>query len=167
MGHTKSLDFYLLGVLLYEMIVGVPPYFSTDRQKLFENIQSGPLKIPHTMSENARNLILQLLNRNPQKRLGAGPRDSEEVKEHPFFQGVNWDDVIERKLPVPQPKIRNIEPNPVSIQSFLLDEEKGEFDMKERMEKEKQRSPRKQQQQFFGTPHFPDPNKIAGWSFIK
>ena len=59
------------------------------------------------------------------------------MKEHPFFQGVNWDDVIERKLPVPQPKIRNIEPNPVSIQSFLLDEEKGEFDMKERMEKEK------------------------------
>lgn len=38
MGHTKSIDWYLLGVLLYEMIVGVPPYFSTDRQKLFENI---------------------------------------------------------------------------------------------------------------------------------
>lgn len=37
-GHTKSIDWYLLGVLLYEMIVGVPPYFSTDRQKLFENI---------------------------------------------------------------------------------------------------------------------------------
>jgi serine/threonine protein kinase len=76
------------------MIVGVPPYFSTDRQKLFENIQSGPLKIPHTMSETARNLILQLLNRNPIKRLGAGPRDSEEIKEHPFFNDMKWDDVI-------------------------------------------------------------------------
>lgn len=57
-GHSKSIDWYLLGVLLYEMIVGVPPYFSTDRSKLFENIQSGPLKIPNTMSENAKHLIL-------------------------------------------------------------------------------------------------------------
>lgn len=53
------------------------------------------------------------------------------MKEHPFFEGVNWEDVIERKLEVPQPKIRNIEPNPVSIQSFLLDEEKGEFALKD------------------------------------
>lgn len=89
-GHTKSIDWYLLGVLLYEMIVGVPPYFSTDRQKLFENIQTGPLKIPHTMSIDARNLILQLLNRNPMRRLGAGPKDSQEIKEHAFFKDINW-----------------------------------------------------------------------------
>jgi serine/threonine protein kinase len=105
-GHTKSIDWYLCGVLLYEMIVGVPPYFSTDRQKLFENIQGGPLKIPHTMNPEARNLILMLLNRNPMKRLGAGPRDSEEVKEHEFFKGTNWDDVIQRKLPVPPAKAK-------------------------------------------------------------
>jgi len=121
-GHTKSIDWYLLGVLLYEMIVGVPPYFSTDRQKLFENIQGGPLKIPHTMSENARGLILQLLNRNPMKRLGAGARDSEEIKSHIFFKDVDWKQVIEKRLPVPKARIRKIEPNPISIQSFLLDE---------------------------------------------
>jgi len=93
-GHTKSIDWYLLGVLLYEMIVGVPPYFSTDRQKLFENIQGGPLKIPHTMSEAARSLILQLLNRNPHKRLGSGPRDAQDIKDHPFFSNVDWEKVI-------------------------------------------------------------------------
>jgi serine/threonine protein kinase len=91
------------------MIVGVPPYFSTDRQKLFENIQGGPLKIPHTMSENARGLILQLLNRNPLKRLGAGPRDSEDIKAHVFFKDVDWKMVIDRKLPVPKAKTRKIE----------------------------------------------------------
>lgn len=48
-GHSKSIDWYLLGVLIYEMLVGVPPYFNTDKAKLFENIQQGPLKIPHTM----------------------------------------------------------------------------------------------------------------------
>jgi serine/threonine protein kinase len=64
-GHARSIDWYLLGVLIYEMLVGVPPYFNTDKAKLFENIQSGPLKIPHTMPPPARNLILSLLNRNP------------------------------------------------------------------------------------------------------
>ena len=48
------------------------------------------MKIPHTMSENARGLILKLLNRNPLKRLGASPRDSEEIKQEIFFKDVDW-----------------------------------------------------------------------------
>jgi serine/threonine protein kinase len=48
-GHTKSIDWYLLGVLIYEMLVGVPPYFNPDKAILFKNIEQGPLKIPHTM----------------------------------------------------------------------------------------------------------------------
>jgi serine/threonine protein kinase len=77
------------------------------------------------MSENARGLILQLLNRNPLKRLGAGPRDSEDIKSHIFFKDVDWKMVIERALPVPKPKIRKIEANPsLSMQSFLLEDEK-------------------------------------------
>ena len=78
------------------------------------------------MSENARGLILQLLNRNPLKRLGAGPRDSEDIKSHIFFKDVDWKMVIERRLPVPKSKIRKIEPNPqISMQSFLLEDEKN------------------------------------------
>lgn len=84
------------------------------------------MKIPHTMSETARGLILQLLNRNPMKRLGAGPKDSEEIKCHVFFKDVDWKVVADRKLSVPKPKIRKIEPNAISIQSFLLEEEKLE-----------------------------------------
>ena len=64
-GHTRTIDWYLLGVLIYEMLVGVPPYFNTSKTKLFENIQQGPLKIPHTMPHDARQIILLLLNRNP------------------------------------------------------------------------------------------------------
>ncbi len=48
-GHSKSIDWYLLGVLIYEMLVGVPPYFNPDKAILFKNIEMGPLKIPHTM----------------------------------------------------------------------------------------------------------------------
>lgn len=60
------------------------------------------------------------------KRLGAGQRDSEEIKCHIFFKDVDWKQVIERRLPVPKPRIRKIEPNLISIQSFLLEEEKVE-----------------------------------------
>ena len=49
------------------------------------------------------------------KRLGAGPRDSEEIKSHIFFKDVDWKIVIEKKLPVPPSRIRKIEPNPISI----------------------------------------------------
>ena len=45
-GHGKSVDWYLLGVLLYEMLVGMPPYFNRDREKLVSNIQKGPLLMP-------------------------------------------------------------------------------------------------------------------------
>ena len=47
--------------------------------------------------------------------MGSGPRDSLDIKEHPFFLGVNWDDVIDKKIPVPKSKTRKIEPNLVSI----------------------------------------------------
>jgi len=46
------------------------------------------------------------LNRNPSKRLGAGPQDAEEIKQHPFFKGVNWKEVYDRKLTPPKPTIK-------------------------------------------------------------
>ena len=57
-GHNRTVDWYLLGVLLYEMLVGVPPYFSNNRQTLFQNIKSGPLKLPHNFSTEAKNLLI-------------------------------------------------------------------------------------------------------------
>lgn len=99
--HYKSLDWYLTGLLLYEMIVGQPPYYKNNRKELFENIMNGPLRIPQSMSLEARDLILNLLNRNPKKRLGAGPEDANELKRHAFFKDINWADVEQGKLTMP------------------------------------------------------------------
>ena len=49
-GHGKSVDWYLLGVLLYEMIVGKTPYYSPNKQQLLENIENGDLYLPREMS---------------------------------------------------------------------------------------------------------------------
>ena len=60
------------------------------RDELFHNIQKGVLKIPASLSEECKNLIVSLLNRNPSKRLGAGSEGSEDIKRHPFFNGIEW-----------------------------------------------------------------------------
>jgi serine/threonine protein kinase len=91
-GHGQSLDWYLLGVLLYEMIVGVTPYYSTNKEELFDNIVNGKLKLPRNISAEVKSLIIQLLNRNPKKRLGnkPGEQGAEQIMGHPFFKETNW-----------------------------------------------------------------------------
>ena len=59
-GHGKAVDWYLLGVLFYEMIVGKPPYFSMDKNELLNNIQRGKLKIPSSLSIEAKELIIDV-----------------------------------------------------------------------------------------------------------
>jgi serine/threonine protein kinase len=74
-GHGQALDWYLLGVLLYEMLVGVTPYYSKNKDELFDNIINGKLKLPRNISDEVKTLIISLLNRNPCKRLGCLPGD--------------------------------------------------------------------------------------------
>lgn len=70
-GHNRMIDWYLLGVLFYEMLTGVTPYFADNKDQLYFNILKGPLKMPNKgISELAKDLILKLLVRNPTKRLG-------------------------------------------------------------------------------------------------
>ena len=59
-GHNRTVDWYLFGVLLYEMLVGCPPYFANNREQLFKNIKGGVLKVPMQMSKNAKLLIMQV-----------------------------------------------------------------------------------------------------------
>lgn len=70
-GHGKSLDWYLVGVLFYEMLVGISPYYTSKKEDLFDNILYGKLKLPRSISDDARDLIMKLLNRSSKKRLGA------------------------------------------------------------------------------------------------
>lgn len=138
-GHGKSVDWYLLGVLLYEMLVGIPPYFTNNRDQLFHNIQRGPLLIPSSLSHEAKTLLIGLLSKNPLKRLGAGPRDAEEIKEHDFFKDLNWDEVHKRRLQPPKPEIREIKPVEIPYTQIFNDLKLGGIG---------------------------DENKLPGWSFV-
>ena len=102
-GHGKAVDWYLLGVLFYEMLVGIPPYFTENQEMIFKNIEKGDLTIPNFVSERAKVLLRALLKKDPAQRLGYN-NDVEEIKAHEYFRGINWDDVYKRKMKPPVPK---------------------------------------------------------------
>ena len=95
-GHGKAVDWYLLGVLIYEMIIGIPPFYSENRHEIFENIDKGSLKFPNYVSKESKSLLMKLLERDPAKRLGSGPMEANEIKDHPFFKDLSWDEIINR-----------------------------------------------------------------------
>ena len=100
-GHGKAVDWYLLGVLFYEMLVGITPFFTTRKEDIFHNIEFGELKIPEFISESAASLLRGLLQKDPNKRLGGSIKDAQEIKEHPYFKDVDWDNVYNKKIPPP------------------------------------------------------------------
>lgn len=157
-GHGKSVDWYLLGVLLYEMLVGTPPYFSGNKDELFNNIISGPLKLPRSISTDAKNLMVSLLNRNPTRRLGAGPEGALEIMRHPFFDGINWTDVANKNTHPPLPRIRTEDfNNQYPYSEFSKQQLNDIFDD----EQEIQNQAHQADPQNVGT------QNVDGWSFVK
>ncbi|XP_021716254.1 phototropin-1-like isoform X1 [Chenopodium quinoa] len=90
-GHTSAVDWWALGILIYEMLYGYTPFRGKTRQKTFTNVLQKNLKFPSSkqVSLHAKQLIYQLLQKDPKSRLGAY-EGANEIKRHPFFRGVNW-----------------------------------------------------------------------------
>nr|AML76938.1 putative LOV domain-containing protein [Ehretia acuminata] len=90
-GHTSAVDWWALGILLYEMLYGYTPFRGKTRQKTFTNILQKDLKFPGSTSVSlqTKQLIYRLLHRDPRNRLGSR-EGANEVKKHPFFRGINW-----------------------------------------------------------------------------
>ncbi|CAD8065389.1 unnamed protein product [Paramecium primaurelia] len=103
-GHGRQVDWYMLGIFIYELLVGAPPYYDAEKEILKENIKRAPLKLPRHLSQEAKDIIIQLLIRDPKRRLGC-KEDSKEIKSHPWFNDINWQDCYNKKLQPPKPLI--------------------------------------------------------------
>ena len=96
--YGRAVDWWGLGVVMYEMMCGRLPFYNRDHDILFELILVEEVKFPKTLSAEAKNLLQGLLIKDPQRRLGGGPEDSKEIMYHPFFRGINWQDVLAKKV---------------------------------------------------------------------
>ncbi|XP_020519544.1 probable serine/threonine protein kinase IREH1 isoform X1 [Amborella trichopoda] len=97
-GHGTTADWWSVGVILFELLVGIPPFNAEHPQTIFDNILNRKIpwpRIPEEMSNEAQDLIDKLLTEDPHQRLGAN--GAAEVKQHPFFKDINWDTLARQK----------------------------------------------------------------------
>lgn len=107
-GYNKMVDFWLLGVLIFEMCCGWLPFYADSVQQMYKNIAYGKVKFPKdALSPDGRSFVKGLLNRNPNHRLGS-KGDAKELKEHPFFLDIDWDALVNKRIPPPfRPHVTN------------------------------------------------------------
>lgn len=99
-GVGVSSDIYGIGCVLYEMVVGEPPYFDEDIDQLFQNIKQGRLRFPSALSQDIRSLLSQLLERDIKRRLGT--KNINDIKQHPFFSKIDWPLLESKRLSIPR-----------------------------------------------------------------
>ena len=107
-GHNMLVDYWALGILMYEMAAGVCPFLADDQIKTCRAILSGKIDFPSYFSPTLRDIIRSLLQKDPAKRLGL--RSNDDIKNHTCFSGFDWDGLVQRKLRAPYvPRIANEE----------------------------------------------------------
>ena len=106
-GYDKMVDWWSLGCVMYEMLMGRLP-FAIKRGTINLKKYEKKIDFPRKISNEARDLIEKFLVVNPTERLGYGPNGTDDIKNHPFFNGVDWDLAIQKKYKPPFiPKLKN------------------------------------------------------------
>ncbi|XP_042904976.1 cAMP-dependent protein kinase catalytic subunit 3 isoform X2 [Parasteatoda tepidariorum] len=100
-GHNKAVDWWALGILIYEMLSGFPPFFDTNPFAIYEKILAGKIDWPKHIDPIAKDLIKKLLVPDRAKRLGNMKHGSEDVKRHRWFKNISWEDVYYKKVQTP------------------------------------------------------------------
>ncbi|XP_046673108.1 cGMP-dependent protein kinase, isozyme 2 forms cD4/T1/T3A/T3B isoform X3 [Homalodisca vitripennis] len=110
-GHDISADYWSLGVLMYELLTGTPPFTGADPMKTYNIILKGidAIEFPRNITRNATVLIKKLCRDNPAERLGYQKGGISEIQKHKWFDGFNWEGLRNRTLIPPiLPKVRNV-----------------------------------------------------------
>lgn len=107
-GHGKEVDWWSFGILVHDMLTGAPPFTGGNRKIITERVLKSKLQLKKYLTPNAKDLLKKLLNKQAENRLGAGEKDSRAIKEHKFFSGVKWEDVLARTNKPPfQPLLKS------------------------------------------------------------
>ncbi|GMT03632.1 hypothetical protein PENTCL1PPCAC_25806, partial [Pristionchus entomophagus] len=110
--YTRAIDWWGLGVLIFEMLVGEPPFSGEDEEEIFDSIVNDDVRYPRFLSIESISIMRRLMRKTPEKRIGTGEKDAAEVQSQRFFKHINWDwdKLLAKKLKPPfVPTIRNME----------------------------------------------------------
>ncbi|XP_078041412.1 serine/threonine-protein kinase N isoform X2 [Augochlora pura] len=99
--YTRAVDWWGLGVLIFEMLVGESPFPGDDEEEVFDSIVNDEVRYPRFLSLEAIAIMRRLLRKNPDRRLGSSERDAEDVKKQAFFRHIAWDDLLLRRVKPP------------------------------------------------------------------
>ncbi|KAI8128635.1 brain isozyme, Protein kinase C [Lucilia cuprina] len=167
--YGKSVDWWAYGVLLYEMLVGQPPFDGEDEEELFAAITDHNVSYPKSLSKEAKEACKGFLTKQPNKRLGCGPSGEEDVRLHPFFRRIDWEKIENREVQPPfKPKIKhrkdvsNFDKQFTSEKTDLTPTDKCHYKkpanaVKTKTNKNKQQQRKKEQEQVakaLGTKHY-------------
>ena len=105
-GYTRSVDWWTLGTLLYEMLTGLPPFYDENIKTMYNKILNDPLKFPPMLERtDAKDLLTKLLQKDPKLRLS----DAADIKAHPFFKDIDWHKLLSKSyLPPFKPNVENL-----------------------------------------------------------
>jgi serine/threonine protein kinase len=105
-GYGKGADWWALGVLIYEMLAGQPPFYHDNHLKLYDLIVNGPTQFPPGFDPLARDLVQRLLEKTATRRLGVLALGPQDVLQHAWFRGVDWAKLRAEQLRAPfKPKV--------------------------------------------------------------
>ncbi|XP_071440740.1 serine/threonine-protein kinase Sgk1-like [Hetaerina americana] len=99
--YDLSVDWWSLGAVLYEMLHGLPPFYSRSTAEMYDSILNKPLKVRSSISEVAKDFLTQLLHKDPLQRLGSGIGDWDDVRSHRYFASVDWEALLEKRIRPP------------------------------------------------------------------
>ena len=102
-GHDKGVDYWAFGILVYEMLVGSSPFFSSgmDQMSLFRRIVIAKYQTPNYVDDDAKDLINKLLVRRQAARIGNLSRGHRDIQDHPWFKDITWTSLLRKKIAAP------------------------------------------------------------------